>query len=118
MAARSSTITRSCRPTAWRSRSTARPGTWRCTTRSRASVMLDAPPRLRGRPVVAAGGQRLPELAAGGDIELGENLGHVVLDGARPTEQLSGDLRIGQARPGRPRDLGLLRGGLLVRAGG
>ena len=37
--------------------------------------------RLRGRRVVAAVGQRLPELAARGDVELGEGLGHVVFDG-------------------------------------
>jgi len=47
-----------------------------------------------------------------------EDLGHVVLDGARAQEQLGGDLRVRQARPGQPRDLGLLGGELLVRAGG
>jgi hypothetical protein len=54
------------------------------------------------RPVAAAAGQRLPELATGGDIELGEDLGQVVLDGARAEEQLGGDLRVRQACPGQP----------------
>src|SRR5262249_58057031 len=70
------------------------------------------------RPVTAADGQRLPELAAGGEIELGEDLAQVVLDGARAEEQLGGDLRVRQARPGQPRDLGLLGREVTVRAGG
>ena len=39
--------------------------------------------RLCHRRVPAAAGQRLPELAAGGDLELGEDVAQVVLDGAR-----------------------------------
>lgn len=49
------------------------------------------------RPVAAAVGQRLLELAAGSDLELGEDLSQVVLDRARAEEQLGGDLRVGQA---------------------
>jgi spore coat protein A len=52
-----------------------------------------------GAPVAGADGQRLPELAAGGDGELCEDLGQVVLDSARAEEQLGGDLRVGQIRP-------------------
>jgi pimeloyl-ACP methyl ester carboxylesterase len=57
-------------------------------------------------------------LAAGGDIELGEDLGQVVLDGTPAEEQLGGDLRVRHARPGQPRDLGLPGGELVARAGG
>src|SRR5262249_3014393 len=46
---------------------------------------------------VGAVGQRLLELPAGADFELGEDLAQVVLDGARADEQLGGDLRVGQA---------------------
>ena len=46
------------------------------------------------RPVAAAVGHRLPELAAGGDVELGEDLGQVVLDGARGRGTAGGDLRV------------------------
>ena len=57
---------------------------------------------------MAVVGQRLAELAAGGDIELGEDLGLVVLHGARGQEQPGGDLRVGQARPDQAGDLDLL----------
>jgi hypothetical protein len=46
--------------------------------------------RLCHRLVAAAVGQRMPELAAGGDIELGEDLAQVVFDGARGQELLGG----------------------------
>jgi hypothetical protein len=49
------------------------------------------------RPVAVAVGQRLRELAAGGDVELGEDLSQVVLDGVRTEEKPGGDLRVGQA---------------------
>jgi alpha/beta hydrolase fold len=49
------------------------------------------------RPVAVAVGQRSRELAAGGDVELGEDLSEVVLDGVRTEEQPGGDLRVGQA---------------------
>ena len=62
------------------------------------------------RPVAVPVGHRLPELAAGGDVELAEDLAQVVLDRALGQEQLGGDLRVGQAFPGQPRDLGLLGG--------
>ena len=44
---------------------------------------------------VGAVGQRSLELQAGADLELGEHLAQVVLDGARAEEQLGGDLRVG-----------------------
>jgi hypothetical protein len=53
-------------------------------------------------------GRRPQELAAGGDVELGEDLGQVVFDGTRGQEQLGGDLRVRHARLGQPRDPGLL----------
>ena len=52
------------------------------------------------------------ELAAGADAELGEDLGQVVLDGVRADEQPGADLRVGQAVPGKQRDLHLLGGQL------
>src|SRR6266566_5319250 len=57
-------------------------------------------------------GQEAVKLAAGADVELGEDLGQVVLDRAWADEQPGTDLRVGQAVPGQPRDLGLLRGQL------
>ena len=65
-------------------------------------IVISAGARSCRRPVAAPDGQRLPELAAGGDGELGEDLGQVVLDGARAEEQLGGDFRVGHARPGQP----------------
>jgi hypothetical protein len=49
------------------------------------------------RPVAVAVGQRLHELTAGGDVELGEDLSQVVLNSVRAEEQPGGDLRVGQA---------------------
>jgi len=63
-------------------------------------------------------GQRSLELQAGADPQLGENLAQVPLDGVRGQEQLGGDLRVGQARPGQPGNLVLLRGEVIARAGG
>src|SRR6516165_10017673 len=65
----------------------------------------------RGTGVV---GQCSLELQAGADLELGEDLAQVVLDGARADEQPGADFRVRQPVAGQPRDLGLLRGQLLV----
>src|SRR5580658_882031 len=62
----------------------------------------------RGRGV-RVGRQDAAEIAAGGDVELGEDLAQVVLDGARGQEQPSADLRVGQTVAGQPGNLGLLR---------
>jgi hypothetical protein len=43
-----------------------------------------------------------------GGPQIAEHLGQVVLDRPRAEEQLGGDLRVGQTRPGQPGDLGLL----------
>ncbi len=64
------------------------------------------------RDGVRVAGQGPVELAAGADAELGEDLAQVVLDRARADEQPGADLRIGQAIPGQPGDLGLLGGQL------
>jgi hypothetical protein len=45
-------------------------------------------------------GQRSAELSAGADVELGEDLVQVPLDGARAEEQLGGDLWVGLDRRG------------------
>src|SRR6266571_2913754 len=63
-------------------------------------------------------GQCSLELQAGADLELGEYLAQVVLDGARADEQPGADLRVRQPVAGQPRDLGLLRGQLLVHGHG
>jgi hypothetical protein len=55
-------------------------------------------------------GQGMPEFAARADLELGEHLAEVVLDGARAEEQPGCDLRVGQPVPGEPGYLGLLGG--------
>jgi hypothetical protein len=55
-----------------------------------------------------AGRQCPLQLAARGDTQLREHLAQVVLDRARADEQPGTDLRVGQAAPGQPRDLGLL----------
>jgi hypothetical protein len=52
-------------------------------------------------------GQDAVELAAGADAELGEDLAQVVLDRTGADEQPGADLRVRQAVPGQPRDLGL-----------
>src|SRR5258705_9371808 len=70
------------------------------------------------RRVPAVAGQRLQELAARGDAELAEDVAQVPFDRPRGQEQLGADLPVGQARPGQPGDLGLLRGELVVRGDG
>src|SRR5579859_6334107 len=70
-------------------------------------------PAVLARPGgVRVGGQGPVELAAGADAELGEDLAQVVLDRAGADEQPGADLRIGQAVPGQPGDLGLPGGQL------
>jgi len=64
-----------------------------------------------------AGGRHAVQLTAGADAELGEHLPQVVLDGVRADEQPGADLRVRQAVPGQPRDLGLLGGQLLAGPG-
>src|SRR5580700_5468015 len=56
--------------------------------------------------------QRLVELAAGADVELGEHLAQVPLHGAGPDEQLRADLGVGPPVACQPGDLSLLRGQL------
>jgi hypothetical protein len=48
------------------------------------------------------------ELVARGDIELQEDLAHVVLHRSRADEQLRADLGVGEAIAGEPSDLRLL----------
>ena len=59
--------------------------------------------------------QRLVELAAGADVELGEHLAQVPLHGAGPDEQLRADLGVGPPVARQPGDLPLLRGQLRAR---
>jgi NADP-dependent 3-hydroxy acid dehydrogenase YdfG len=54
--------------------------------------------------------QRVPELPAGGDAELGEHLAQVPFDRARAEEELGADLGVGLPVPRPRRDLHLLRG--------
>jgi hypothetical protein len=58
------------------------------------------------------------KLATGVDAELGEDLGQVVLDGARADEQPRAGLRVGQAVTSQPRDPSLLRGQRIPGSGG
>src|SRR6185436_17171585 len=59
-----------------------------------------------GRDRLSAGArQRLLELAARADAELGEDLVAVPLDGPRAEEQLGADLRVGAAVARQPRDV-------------
>jgi hypothetical protein len=58
-----------------------------------------------------------PRTGADGEGER-RDLAQVVLDRARADEQPGGDLGVGQAIPGQPGDLGLLRGERAVRLGG
>ena len=58
------------------------------------------------------------ELAARADVELGEDLAQVVLDGARADEQLRADLGVRAAVAGEPGDLRLLRRERVARLGG
>ena len=62
-------------------------------------------------------GQDMPELVARFDAEFDEDLFQVVLDGACAEEQPGADLGIRQAVAGQPRDLGLLRGQLIIAGG-
>src|SRR5205085_2773963 len=55
-------------------------------------------------------GKCVAKLLAGADVELGEHLAKVVLDGAGADEQLGADLRVRLPVGGESGDLGLLRG--------
>src|SRR4051812_23727638 len=94
---------------------------------------LSAPVTRRGAPRGAEGlrvlwGLRLSfvplarqdavELVPGVDVELGEDLVQVVLDGARAHEEPGSDLGVGQAIAGQPGDLGLPGGELGAGIGG
>src|SRR5580693_8348099 len=92
------------------------PAVCRRPTRARARAVLRG--RLCHRLGAGPVGQRWLGLPAGADLELGTNLGQVPFDRPRGQEQLGADLLVGQALPGQPRDLGLLRGELVARAGG
>src|ERR1700677_580517 len=61
--------------------------------------------------------ERLPDLSAGADAELGVHLAQVPLDRARADEQLGADFRVGLPLTGEPGDLRLLGGELLARLG-
>ena len=58
------------------------------------------------------------ELVARADVELGENLVQVILDGPRTDEHPSADLDVRQPVAGEPRDLPLLGGELVARLDG
>ena len=73
-----------------------------------------APPRFTRGATLATARRRLAA-APGADAELGEHLAQVPLDRSGADEQLGGDLRIGQAVAGQPRDLRLLGRELLAR---
>jgi pimeloyl-ACP methyl ester carboxylesterase len=49
------------------------------------------------------------ELAAGGDLQLLEHLGQVVVDSPGANEQAGADLRVGKPLGGQPGNAGLLR---------
>src|SRR6266567_6105912 len=65
---------------------------------------------------VRVGNQNAAEVAARGDVELGEDLTQVILDGAPGQEQPGADLRVRQAVAGQLGDLGLL--GSQLKPGG
>src|SRR3954467_6622267 len=69
----------------------------------------------RGRWLPAR--QRVVQPHAGADPQLGEHLPQVPLDGAGAEEQLTADLGVREARPGKARDLLLLRGQLVASRG-
>src|SRR5712691_2667492 len=95
-----------------RARSSSRRSSRRSIREFRCRLCLMAGCLARGssRSSSAAAGQGAVELVAGGDVELGEDLVEVVLDGAGAHEQLGGDLGVGQAVGGQPGDLGLPAG--------
>ena len=63
-------------------------------------------------------GERIRQLMAGADPELGEHLAQVPLHGARTEEESRTDLRVRQSIASEPRDLPLLRRQLIARLGG
>ena len=83
------------------------------STSANRTVRLASQPELGGGSI----GQDTPELVARFDAEFDEDLFQVVLDGACTEEQPGADLGIRQAIAGQPRDLGLLRGQLIIAGG-
>src|SRR6187200_3289083 len=83
-----------------------------CRTQDRTAVpVVTRPSRALARGDAARlgdGGQRAAQLLARADLELGEDLAQVVLDGARADEQLRADLRIRLPVAGHAGDLRLL----------
>jgi NAD(P)H-flavin reductase len=61
-------------------------------------------------------GRTRVQLAARADVELGEDLTRVVLDGAGADEQPGADLRVRQPVAGQPGDLGFLGGQFVIPA--
>src|SRR5919106_6725674 len=82
-----------------------RSSTWRLrvTDRDDASTTSDSQ---RRRWLLLCAAEFVPRA----DVEPPEDLVQVVLDGTRADEQASGDLGVGEAVSGEPRDLGLLGG--------
>ena len=74
-------------------------------------ALVDARSRSRSASASASSSS-----AARADVELGEHLVQVVLDGARADEQPRADLRVREPVAREPRDLGLLRGQLAARS--
>jgi hypothetical protein len=83
------------------------------------STSADRTGRPASQPDLSGGsiGQDTPELVARLDAEFDEDLFQVVLDGACAEEQPDADLGIRQPVAGHPRDLGLLRGQLMIAGG-
>src|SRR6185312_6786716 len=71
---------------------------------------------LRGNQV-ALGAEGVPEPLARCDLELDERVVQMPLHGASAEEELCGDLRVGEAIAGEPRDLLLLRRQLVAQLG-
>src|SRR5256885_14418419 len=75
--------------------------------------MIRRPPRSTLFPYTTL--FRSGQFLAGADVELGEHLLEVVLDGAWADEQLGADLRVGLPVARHPRDLSLLGGEQVAR---
>src|SRR5690349_10865887 len=84
-----------------------------CSTQDRtAAPVVTRPSRALARGDAARlgdGGERAAQLLARADLELGEHLAQVVLDGARADEQPGSDLRVRLPVTGHAGDLRLLR---------
>src|SRR5215472_17738299 len=77
----------------------------------------ESAPRLPAWPASILG-EDAGQVAAGADLELGEDLVQVVLDRLAADEQLGGDLLVGRPVARQGGDLGLLRGELVSRGDG